>query len=170
LVFFWAFAVLLIVALASDGGPAPADAVSIVLIVAAAFVITYWLRIEAIVVEGTRIGHRNGFRRRVTGWTDVFDVVDIDVGLRRHFPHGFTGLTLWSAQGGKRYRGREWHLVPASRSKWVEYHEAGLRPLIIPVVDLGARDRVRLRAFLEAGGITFPADAEGRTVWSSSFV
>ena len=102
--------------------------------------------------------------------TDVFDVVDIDVGLRRCFPHGFTGLTLWSRRGGKRYVGREWHLAPAWRPKRAEYREAGLRPLIIPVVDLSAGNRARLRAFLEAGGITFAADAEGRTVWNSSFV
>jgi hypothetical protein len=159
-----------VVGLVADGEVVRSDAVAIAVFLAAASVITYWLRVEAIVIEGTRIGHRSGLLRRVTGWTEMSDVAEIDVGLRPYFPRGFTGLTLWSRQGGKRYWGGEWKLVPASISKQLVNRDAGLRPFIIPVVDLSASDRTRLRALLEAGGITFPADAEGRTVWSSSFV
>jgi hypothetical protein len=122
-------------------------------------------RREAIVIDGTRIGRRSGWTGRVRAWTDLGDVVGIDLFRRQYYPRGLV-VVLWSPRVGKVHHDG-WGLMPRSVAvKLKPYRQRGILPLIVPILYLTPDGRSNVLAFLERGGYAVPDEVDRTPTWS----
>ena len=105
---------------------------------------------RAIILDGTRIGWRNG----IVGpgsWTEVEDVVLVSrnrIGTRRR---PVFNLVLWARAGGMGpVTGllARVGLTPADRDRLRSASEARLRPFVVPLTDLGPEGAAEVEAWL----------------------
>ena len=120
---------------------------------------------EAIVIDGTRIGRRSGWTGRVPAWTELGDVVDIDMFRRQYHPRGVV-VVLWSRRSGKVHQDG-WGLVHRSVAVKIKpYRQRGILPLIVPILYLTPDGGSEVLAFLALGGYAVPDQADRSPTWN----
>jgi hypothetical protein len=166
LVVNWLLPVIPVVAIVTTSGTGRVVA-SIAAISAAVYAVaaTRSFRREAIVIDGSRIGRRSGWTGRVRAWTELGDVVDIDVSRRSYYPRGLV-IVLWSTRPGKVHYD-SWGLVhPSVRGKIKPNRQRGILPLVVPILYLNPDGRSNVLEFLARGGYAVPDEADRTPTWS----